>query len=386
VPRKDHIKLDPGTGKLRSASELARIRALDRAGLDQDWYNARVAEITDELGQVICQECSQPERKKVGRQLKDLVFNADSKKLICSSCADKAYKATMKAKVEKRYKGPATAEEFHIKNRNTLDESEKRAYEDREGDVILLAQALEAHMADETWDAEGLNETILEVCDEVEKHGMIGDIFYDSKWWMDADGLKKMLSVGGAQSTFTKCGYYIALPSRIAVPFLHFAEEHLGISGGCAVFPHRIARIRAAVKGETYHCPDELAVCSTRGCGATEVKDPTKTYLAAHYCVKCQAARDKHARAAQAVISEQKIASQVLSDASKDAWVERATIFKCSGTASMAADWYCTTCEAFVDIDGMILAQDCGGRGRKPKGMGSRATYLDRKRDLFILS
>src|SRR5437899_7316323 len=104
-------KIDDGpesmrTGRLsgiKTSSEVARERALTKAGLDLAWYADKVADLTDSNGDACCEACGQPETKKrPGGAVKDLVVDTKAKRLVCASCADRNYKNQQRLNVSRR--------------------------------------------------------------------------------------------------------------------------------------------------------------------------------------------------------------------------------------------------------------------------------------------
>jgi len=62
MTKKLHLqKID---GQLPTASQVARLRALEKIGLDLAWYADRVNELCDSNGDVCCEACGKPETKK----------------------------------------------------------------------------------------------------------------------------------------------------------------------------------------------------------------------------------------------------------------------------------------------------------------------------------
>ena len=79
---KPHLKRKPDGG-LYSASELAMMRTLDKAGMTMEEYVRRLDSLRDENGSPHCENCGQVEKKrKPNGEIKNLAPNLEQKKRV----------------------------------------------------------------------------------------------------------------------------------------------------------------------------------------------------------------------------------------------------------------------------------------------------------------
>jgi hypothetical protein len=301
-----------------TASQVARQRALDKIGKDLAWFDDQVETSLNEHGEPTCAECKQPEKKKLSSgQLKMLTIDTKNVRLICDSCANRAYKKQQKDNVSRRSDrdGAESAETWWKRNRSKLSEAELVQHDIREGDVAFLTQALEEHLKGEGWDAEGLPETIKDFCDEVSQYGRLSTAYtLVPEWWRD-EGRSKRLS--GPDALYFQFGFYAAIPTDAVSRFLTFAEDFLHIKT-CGPYESDRKRIVRILDGKEYIDPDLILACSTKGCANTQVMDPGKIYPAHFFCPTCTAARNRIAYAALSRLNQEKLAET--RDATKDSW------------------------------------------------------------------
>ncbi|SRR6266480_3855461 len=313
MTKKLHLqKID---GQLPTASQVARLRALEKIGLDLAWYNDRVEDNRDSNGDACCEACGKPETKrKPGGDIKDLVVDTKNKRLVCASCADKNYKKTKSENVSRRSDrdGAETAERWWERNLAKLSKEELREYDVREGDVVFLVHALNEHIVNPAF-TQDLQENIQDFCAEIEKYGTL-QYPHGPDWWK---GESKHLT--GANAVWFKYGFYTAIPDKAALAFFQFVEDLFLIR---ATEPDnyrkRIARIQCAIDGRPYVDPNLIVTCATRGCSNTEFRaNITKNQF---FCPTCEAERDRLARLFHSKLQNEKLQDAILKDGSKDSW------------------------------------------------------------------
>lgn len=297
---------------LKTASTVARERALQKAGLDLHWYTTRVDELRNSNGEPCCESCGQPEKKKLpSGKLKDLVVSVKDKKLVCQRCADRAYRQTQKDNVSKRQDrdGVPTLQEFWVRNRNKLSEAEKVQREARHDEVIALTEEVElcnrAFQQKVQFDEAAMRDLIRIVCRDIVEYGtVLTDItavpffkpeyneFYE--FWTSGKTAYK------AQTPYMQYGYLAGLPGHVVYPFLQHVEEHFGLPVSLYdTYEVRIGRIYNFLDhGEVYQRPVRYTRCATPGCEETKVHhftDPAQWYCAPH--------AEENRKAMEAVVS-----------------------------------------------------------------------------------
>ena len=307
--------------KLKTSSEIARSRALDKAGLTLDWYNEHVEASRNSNGEPCCESCSSPETKKLPNgKIKELVVDTKNKKLVCQKCADKSYRQTQKDNVSKRQDrdGVSTLQDFWVRNRNKLDEAEKVQREARHDEVIgLMNEVALCNLAFEQkvqFDEAAMRDLIRIVCRDIVEYGtVLTDItavpffkpeyaeFYE--FWTSGKTAYK------AQTPYMQYGYLDGLPGHVVYPFLEHVERHLGLPISLYdTYEARIGRIYDFLDhGIVYQRPGRYTRCATPGCDETKVyhfSDPANWYCATHAEVNRKAAMEVRDRIRRAQLAE----------------------------------------------------------------------------------
>lgn len=274
---KSHLQIDDiepiRLSGLKTASEIARARALDKVGLDLDWYNARLDGLRDLNGDPCCESCGSPESKrKPGGAIKDLVVTK-SKTLVCASCANKRYKQQQRENVSKRQdrEGVPTLQEFWARNRAKLNEVERVQREARHDEIISLFNEVQICMTafeqGVEFDEPAFRVFVGEVCREVIDYGFVmTDVaavpffkpemaeFY-ALWTSDQIAPEYAKS----QRYYMEFGYLNALPEPVVHSFIAHVEKHLGLPGPWyATFATRIERIYDALEGKVWEQADKF--------------------------------------------------------------------------------------------------------------------------------
>ena len=316
-----------------TASQVARQRALDKIGKDLAWFDEQVEASLNEHGEPTCAECKQPEKKKLpGGQIKMLTIDTKIVRLVCDSCANKAYKAQMRENVSKRHDRDSVAigDEFWNRNRKKLTEAEKAQFEARDEEINLLADEMKnvlvASAEGRDFDEPALRDFIREVCREVMDNGTVfvdvtlTDFFRPERKALYDDIVAK----GGANARFLQYGYFDAIPviapNSIVSQFFQFAERHFGLP--IAIYETHATRIERILDvldfGKVYQQPGYTVKCATPSCAAIRSFQPFEVAPSQWWCSACQAERDKAARLAYAKIADRKIQEQITRDATKD--------------------------------------------------------------------